>query len=253
MKRLGSLALVVIAVLAMTAEAGVPQSRAPDRRLALGVVAIEAKVGGDVVNGSGTVIDAEQGLVLTSAAAVWGATSLKLSTGLGIVHGRIVARAACDGLALVETQPRVPGLVSLADRPGAPPAAGALVATHGRRFARGDAGLLTLPARVAGVPLRLDAPLVPEVAGGPVLDADGRLVGLATAPDATLPWPVIQRRLDQLVPGPRRVFAGWRDQYDCAARLNRVTRAEHPRFKAADARLVIEVPPTRIPGVEVSG
>ena len=237
----------------MTAEAGVPQSRTPDRRLALGVVAIEAKVGGDLVNGSGTVIDAEQGLVLTSAAAVWGATSLKLSTGLGIVHGRIVARAACDGLALVETQPRVPGLVSLADRPGTPPAAGALVVTYGRRVARDELGLLKLPARVLGTPLRLDAPLVPEAGGGPVLDADGRLVGLATGTDATLPWPAIQRRLDQLVPGPRRVFAGWRDQYDCAARLNRVTRAAHPRFEPADARLVIEVPPTRIPGAEVSG
>ena len=253
MKRLGSLALVVIAVLAMTAEAGVPQVRVEDRRLALGVVAIEAKVGGDVVNGSGTVIDADQGLVLTSAQTVWGATSLTLSTGLGIVHGRIVARAACDGLALVETQPRVPGLVSLADRPGPPPSAGALVVTYGRRVASGDAGLLTLPARVAGTPLRLDGSLVPEAAGGPVLDADGGLVGLVTATDETLPWPTIQRRLDQLVPGPRRVFAGWRDQYDCAARLNRVTRAEHPDFRAADARLVIEVPPTRIPGAEVEG
>ncbi len=106
---------------------------------------------------------------------------------------------------------------------------------------------------MVGAPLRLDAPLVPEAGGGPVLDGDGRLVGLATDTDATLPWPVIQRRLDQLVPGPRRVFAGWRDQYGCAARLNRATRAEHPRFKAADARLVIEVPPSRIPGAEVQG
>lgn len=253
MKRLGTLALVGIAVLAITAEAGVPQSGAPDRRLSLGVVAIEAKVGGDVVNGSGTVIDAQQGLVLTTAAGVWGATSLKLSTGLGIVHGRIVARAACDGLALVETQPRIPGLVSLADRPGTPPAAGTLVVGYGRRVARDELGLLRLPARVAGAPLRLDASLVPEASGGPVLDADGRLVGVVTATDATLTWPAIRRRLDQLVAGPRRVFAGWRDQYDCAARLNRVTRAAHPRFKAADARLVIEVAPSRVPGTEVEG
>lgn len=253
MKRLVSLALVTVATLAITAKAGAPQVRPADNRLSLGVVAIEARVGGDIVNGSGTVIDAEQGLVLTSAAAVWGATSLKLATGLGIVHGRIVARAACDGLALVETQPRIPGLVSLAERPGTPPATGALVTAYGRRVARGDAGLLSLPARVAGAPLRLDAPLVPEAGGGPVLDADGRLVGFTTAAGTTVPWADVQRRLDELVPGPRRVFAGWRDQYGCSARLNRVTRAAHPGFEPADARLVIPVPATRIPGAEVQG
>jgi len=252
-KRVVSLALVTVAVLAITPKAGAPQVRAQEDRVSLGVVAIEAKVGGDVVNGSGTVIDAERGLVLTTARAVWGATSLKLATGMGIVYGRIVARAPCDHLALIETQPRIPGLISLADRAGTPPPTGTLVVTHGRRVARGDAGLLALPSRVAGMPLRLDAPLVPEAGGGPVLDGDGRLVGLAATTDTAIPWPAIQRRLDELTPGPRRVFAGWRGQYGCSARLNRLTQAEHPRFKPADARLVIPVPASRVPGAEVEG
>jgi hypothetical protein len=101
--------------------------------------------------------------------------------------------------------------------------------------------------------LRLDAPLVPEAGGGPVLDGDGRLVGLAATAGTAIPWPAIQRRLDELTPGPRRVFAGWRGQYGCSARLNRITQAEHPRFKPADARLVIPVAPSRVPGAEVEG
>src|SRR4051794_18412609 len=153
--------------MAHAANAGSPPK--PVDRLNLGVVAIEARIGGDAVHSSGTVIDADRGLVLTSARGVWGATSLKLATGLGILHGRIVARAACDELALVETEPRVPGLVSLADRPAPAPAAGAPVTAYGRRLV----GMLTVPAQVASAPLRLDALLVPEAAGGPILDSAG--------------------------------------------------------------------------------
>src|SRR4051812_42448989 len=151
----------------------------PANRVDLGVVAVEARVGGDAVHSSGTVVDADRGLVLTSARAVWGATSLKLATGLGILHGRIVARAPCDELALVETQPRVPGLISLADRTATPPASGALVTAYGRRLAKPGSGMLAVPARVANAPLMLDALLVPEAAGGPILDSGGRLVGIA--------------------------------------------------------------------------
>src|SRR5690349_16246673 len=60
-------------------------------RLDFAVVGVEARIGGDQVRGSGFVIDGRDGLVLTAAHAVWGARSLKLSTGLGVFHGRIVA------------------------------------------------------------------------------------------------------------------------------------------------------------------
>src|SRR4051794_3297740 len=244
--RLGAFALLIAATFGYATQAGDAQQARKVDRLNLGVVAVEAKVGGDQVHGSGTVIDAERGLVLTSARAVWGATSLKLETGLGILHGRIVARAPCDELALVEVQPRVPGLISLADRPGTA-AAGAVVTTYGRRL---GAGLLTLPARVTEAPLKLDARLVPEAAGGPVLDARGRLLGIAAPAGGTIPWAAIKTRLGELQPGPQRVFVGWREQYGCAARLNRLTHAAHPAFKDGDARLTVPVPATRVPGAE---
>jgi hypothetical protein len=239
--------LLVTGAVAVSAHLG--EAAAPEQsRLDLGVVAVEAQIGGDAVHSSGTVVDAERGLVLTSARAVWGATSLKLSTGLGTLHGRIVARAPCDELALVETQPRLPGLVSLATPAGPSPAAGALVTAYGRRLALRGPALLILPARVSSSPLNLDATLVPEAAGGPVLDGRGRLVGMATAEGGTIAWAAVQQRMRELRPGARRTFTGWRDQYGCSERLNRSTRVAHPAFRRADARLTVPIPATRVPG-----
>jgi S1-C subfamily serine protease len=243
--------LALVAVLGRVATTGHAADPPASNRLELGVVAVEARVGGDVVHSSGTVIDADRGLVLTSARAVWGATSLKLATGLGILHGRIVARAPCDELALVETQPRVPGLVSLADRTGTSPTSGALVTAYGRRLAKPGGGMLTVPARVANAPLKLDALLVPEAAGGPILDAKGQLVGIAAPAGGTIPWDAIKTRLDELQPGPRRVYVGWKGQYDCAARLNRVTATMHPGFRPEDAIINAPVPISRVPGAAV--
>ena len=254
MGRVGALTLVIaaaaLASIVYAGEAAAPRRPSAQARLNLGVVAVASRVGGDPVHSSGTVVDADRGLVLTSARAVWGATSLKLATGLGILYGRIVARAPCDGLALVETQPRVPGLVSLAAGAGAPPPPGALVTAYRRRSARRGSGLLSLRARVAGAPLRLDAPLVPEAAGGPILDASGRLVGIAAAGGA-IPWAAVQRRLAELRPGPQRVYVGWRRQYRCEERLDQEARAAHPAFRERDAILAAPVPATRVPGVDL--
>jgi hypothetical protein len=256
-RRSGALALVIaaaaFALLARADRAGSLQPAPQGDRVNLGVVAVEARVGGDLVRGSGTVIDAERGLLVTSARVVWGATSLKLDTGLGVLYGRIVARAPCDELALVQTQPRVPGLVSLTDKLAPAPAPGTLVTVYGRRRARPGEGLLTLPARVSAAPLALDSPLVPEVAGGPVLDAEGRLVGIGAPEGGAIAWDAIKQRIDELSPGSRRVFAGWQGQYDCVSRMHRITRQAHPGFRVRDARLTAPVPATRIPGAEVGG
>jgi len=255
--RPGALVLVIaaatLATLLRAEIAGAPEQLPLGDRIDLGVVAVEARVGGDLVHGSGTVIDGDRGLIVTSARTVWGATSLKVDTGLGVLHGRIVARAPCDELALLETQPRVPGLVSLAEGAGPAPSRGALVTAYGRRLTRVGPGLLTVPARVVGSPLRLDGALLPESGGGPVLDVEGRLVGIVDGTGGTLSWDAVKRRVDELQPGARRVFAGWRGQYDCVKRMHRITRAAHPAFRTEDARLTAPVPATRIPGAEVHG
>jgi S1-C subfamily serine protease len=258
-----------------------PPARAPapltaQQRLNLGVVAIDARIGGERVRSSGTVIDGDEGTVLTSAHGVWGATSVRVTTGLGVLHGRIVARAPCDDLAVVEVEPRLPGLVALPTSDATPPASDLLRAV-GRREADPELGigsLVTIPTRVAktgvraslggglreltGV-IRLDAPLVPESSGGPVIDADGRVIALAMATEKgatrdealAVPWSKVTTRLDELQPGARRVYVGWRDQYRCAARLHAYAAAEHAGYRREDARINAPVPATRLPGTEV--
>jgi S1-C subfamily serine protease len=249
-----------------------PRANAQER-MDFAVVGVEARIGDDDVLGSGFVIDGNRGLVLTSAHAVWGARSLKLATGLGVLHGRVVARAPCDDLAVLELYPRIPGLAALPTAP-AGSAAGGLLRSLGRRHtdpkAEADAvasipvqastkapvpnGGSALPA--TGIPL--DSPLVPEVSGGPVIDQAGRLVGMAQAMDAprvdgpavAVPWAAIRRRLDQLQPGPRSVYVGWADQYRCVGRQDANARELHPGYRLSDARFNAPIAPTRLPGTE---
>jgi len=267
MERLSTV-LWAAATLALVAGCGAgapPRAAAPGERLELGVVGITARIGGDDVLSSGFVLDGDRGLVLTAAHGVWGARSLRLATALGVLHGRIVARAPCDDLAVLEVYPRIPGLSAL---PAAPAAASStrLLRSLGRRSDGAATAMASIPVRTAepvasvepplpdaGVPL--DSPLVPAVSGGPVVDPAGRLVGMAesaaTASTAvTVPWPHIRARLRELGPGPRRVFVGWARQYRCAGRQHAYARGQHPGYRAADARLDPRIPPTRIPGTE---
>jgi S1-C subfamily serine protease len=244
--------------------AGASAALPPQQEINLGVVAIDARIGGDVVHSSGTVIDANRGLVLTSNRGVWGATSLRIGTALGLVYGRVVARAPCDDLAIVEMLPQLPGLVALPRAAGVP-APGQLVTSVGRRRVDPDLAansLLQIPALRAAAQgttrITLDGRLVPEAIGGPLIDPQGRLVGIAQAPLSGLPAapsralssPAITNRLRRLHPGPRAVYVGWRSQYRCAARLSRAIKAEHPDFRTRDAWLNAPVPATRLPGTE---
>jgi S1-C subfamily serine protease len=255
-----------------SAPSAAPRANAQER-MDFAVVGVEARIGGDVVRGSGFVIDGRRGLVLTAAHAIWGARSLKLSTGLGVLHGRIVARAPCDDLAVLELYPRIPGLAALPSAP-ATSTSTQLLRSLGRRHTdvkAEAAAVASIPVRATakapiasgGVPLPvsgipLDSPLLPEISGGPVIDQAGRLVGMAQAmnaprvdgPAVAVPWPEIQRRLDLLQPGPRSVYVGWANQYRCVGRQDAYAREMHPGYKLSDARFNVPVAPTRLPGTE---
>ncbi len=67
------------------------------------VVHLQGKQGGGEVIGTGVVFDAEEGLVLTNAHLVTGASSLKARVYGGTeVPARVIATAPCDDLAVVE-------------------------------------------------------------------------------------------------------------------------------------------------------
>jgi hypothetical protein len=159
--------------------------------------------------------------------------------------------------------------VALEPAEGAP--AGLLRAV-GRREADPEVGtgsLVSIPARAAEVgvtaspggglqplsgAIRLDAAVVPEASGGPVVDGDGRLVGIAMATEddaaLTIPWAAVQARLDELQEDEHRIYVGWREQYRCAPSLHAYAAAEHPGYRSADARINAPVPATRLPGTE---
>jgi S1-C subfamily serine protease len=262
------LSLAVVALGLVVRGDGPARAAAPpdsQQRINLAVVAIDARIGGDTVHSSGTVVDPARGLILTSNSAIWGATSLRLGTALGLLYGRVVARAPCDDLALIETLPQLPGLAALPLATGAP-RPGDLVTSVGRRRANPDFGansLLQIPALQAAAVgtkrLALDSRLVPESIGGPLIDGQGQLIGIAVggtgsdpaSPTRALSMNAISDRLDELRPGPRTLYVGWRSQYSCAGRLNSSTKAAHPGFKQRDAWLTAPVDVTRLPGTEV--
>jgi S1-C subfamily serine protease len=266
---MASVMAVTFVGLLMATGGGSGAATVPGReQLELGVVAIDARIGTERVRSSGAVIDARAGLVVTSAHTVWGATSLRLTTGLGVLHGRLVARAPCADLAVIEIQPRIPGLVAL-PAASAAPSAGSLTAI-GRR----EAGpLLTIPLRSAGTvtaapieeglppvtgAIELDAAVVPESSGGPVVNTDGELVGMAMATTAAggepgavaVPWATIEDRLAELQVDERRIYVGWREHYRCAPQLHDYARREHPGYQPRDAVINAPVPATRLPGTE---
>jgi hypothetical protein len=245
-------------------------------RADLAVVALTARIGDEVVESSGTVLDADRGLVLTTAHSLWGATSLKVTTGLALLHGRIVARNPCDDMALVETQPRLPGLVAAPRRAAGAMAGGAtggndddtsvVVASRGDgRVVRtsvelGAAGGSASPAPIARSAIPLRGALPAKATGSPVLDTDGRLLGMVEIARASgrtqaamLRVRTIDARMRELQPGDGPVYVGWRRHYACTGRLDAHARAQHSGYRARDARLNRPVRISRLPGSRVAG
>jgi S1-C subfamily serine protease len=245
----------------------------PAGRLDLSVVAVTARIGGEREFSSGVVVDEERGLILTTAHGVWGAKSLKVATGIAVLHGRIVARDACDDLAVLETQPRLPGLVAvpptsddtlLVGRPIIAVRRKAGLPRGGRpdlitsRVAVSDAARALTAGIAPEGAVALEAPELPATASGaPLLGDDGRLAGLAQIVErdgrttrTALPWETISARLGELEPGGQAQYVGWRRHYRCNDALHAYARARHPGFQPGDARLNAPVPATRLPGTE---
>jgi S1-C subfamily serine protease len=158
-------------------------------------------------SGSGIVVDARRGLVLTADRLVAGASRISGRFGGGRSRrATLVARAPCDGVALV----RLPGLpdgvqaadigaaggLGRGDRVVALGYPGSLVGSgrlrsSGLRSARGRvASIRRRPARLDPADPRLSGLIVhtarigPGGAGGPLVDGDGKVVGLGlVAPD----------------------------------------------------------------------
>lgn len=184
-------------------------------------------------NGSGFVIDAS-GLVATNAHVVRGAARVRVALSGGAtptvrwVDAEIVGMDVETDLALLRLLPApgAPGALGAGDAPPLPPplpiaagrslVAGQLVVVVGSPMGLKNSvslGVVSAPARALAPDARMayvqtDAPINPGSSGGPLLDLDGRVVGLSTfilshaggseGLGFAVPADLVQRVLDEL-------------------------------------------------------
>jgi putative serine protease PepD len=223
----------------------------PIRNAAKAVVTLKSTYPFGHSHGTGVVIDADRGLVLTSNHLVEGADSIELATGDGAATGAsVLARAQCDDLALLAMdappagttalkpgnsstlrpgQPILalsyPGEIEDTDRPGTPKLAynqGAVTMINA------TATLSTLLGKQTSL-VGTDLLLGPASSGGALVTPQGTMVGLVhnisgskvPASDKNMTFATSADRLRklyaQLTPGEQSAFRGWEYQHRCHA------------------------------------
>jgi S1-C subfamily serine protease len=206
------------------------------------IVQITGRVGDSTSSGTGVVIDAERGLVLTNAHVIAGASALRAKAGdRAETEGpaRVVAQAPCEDLAVIAFSERTPGLKALAlgdssnvelgqhvTALGYPvsfenPAEQRVVATDGTVSstdvaAEPDASLPRYSSTI-----QHQAPVNPGNSGGALVDDDGKLVGVNTLANTEQNDRAVQgqyyaisinhakRFLPSLTAGKDTAYVGW--------------------------------------------
>jgi S1-C subfamily serine protease len=163
-------------------------------------LAVEASGGsGSVTQGTAWVLDAKNGLVVTAAHVVNGGTEFKVDTR----PARVVGVAPCEDLALLRVAGGLPG-PSLSLAPAGSWEQGQTVLAFGYpesalpgEPASSTRGVVSAPQTVFADPgpdvpvyrraIRTDTALDPGFSGGPLVDLDGRVVGVNAAARTTGP------------------------------------------------------------------
>ena len=206
---------------------------------------------------TGVVFETDRGLILTANHAVENAPNINVTLPDGTVaHGERAARAQCHDLAVLRLRPKPAELtaVPLADSSGA--AIGQSVKTLAYQFAEGggrtpplsqvqgrifgtDVSATFTPLPPAGPFIAHQTSLVAGAAGSPLLDEQGRMIGINTlvAHNRTPADPGIEyaltsnyvkERLRQLKPGKGGALGGWGAEHDaCHAALLKLIGAGH--------------------------
>ncbi len=159
-------------------------------------VRLDAKVGDAKIRGSGTVIDAERGLILSNAHVVSGASAVTALVGDERVSARVEASAPCEDLAVLALDPKPDNLTALefgstealregerVTALGYPDISGPgskLTATEGNLAAKGVSITIDETTPKYSALLQHQATINQGSSGGPLVNSVGKLVGINT-------------------------------------------------------------------------
>jgi S1-C subfamily serine protease len=199
-------------------------------------------------HGSGVIWDAGQGLVLTSDHLVENAGSIEVVVDeRTTVHARLVARAQCNDLAIVQLHPKPAGMTAIQVADSSALKLGAKVTALGYLkpasapkpspiATTGEVSAVDVSAKLsADLPdfpkvVLHQAPLQAQMSGGPLVNDRGELVGVSTlVPGATpsgqfaaVSSSYLKRRIAQLKSGAGGLLVGWKDQHACHGKMLKI-------------------------------
>jgi serine protease Do len=199
-------------------------------------------------HGSGVIWDAGRGLVLTSDHLVENAKSIEVIVSeRTTVHARLVARAQCNDIAILELHPKPAGMTQVQVGDSSALAVGSTVTALGYLkpasapkpkaiLTNGAVSAVDVPASVSpdlpDLPKVVlhQAPLQGQMSGGPLVNDRGQLVGVSTlvpgAPSsgqfAAVSSSYLTRRIRELKPNADGEYAGWKDQHACHGKMLKI-------------------------------
>lgn len=230
------------------------------------VVELSGKLGDGSVGGSGVVIDAANGYVLTNAHVISGLSALTAKVGDNVATtgpARVVAQAPCDDIAIVQLVNRPAGLKAIEVGSSATVKSGEQVTAFGypASFENPDQQTVVLTSgpvsspQVAAEPdaslpkypstIQHQAPINPGNSGGPLVNGFGQLIGLNTLTNTQQGGQAIQGQyyaiaIDHIKPllatleaGKNVSYAGW-DLTPIADVSLRDVFANDPAFNTAN-------------------
>jgi serine protease Do len=161
------------------------------------VLVLTQRLGQPTGQGSGWVLDAEHGLVVTAGHVINEGASFRVLDGTASVPADVLATSPCDDLAVLHLRFPLRGIATLPTA-SAPPRQGAAAVALGFPGSTGPASRLAATTGVVAVPqtayadpspelpalpyvIQTDAAINPGNSGGPLVGVDGRLIGVDVA------------------------------------------------------------------------